>query len=216
MPFVAPPFPPVIPYIPPDNLQWALAAIPCAPVDLECRARANQVRDTISQLTSAYYAKYASDKLKYDLKWAGNRTATGMPIAAGYENQYDSRGIYIGPGTAVSSVNQAVNAAVRAAATPSTPVTQAAAVVVLSSAIVARDAVGPKKMAKPKGRAVVRPRRVSSASSVPEANGAALADALNNLNAAAAANNPPAAPAARRVEIRQVYCGYGCILRPPG
>lgn len=165
MPFVAPPFPPVVPYIPPDNLQWAMAAIPCAPVDLECRARANQVRGTISQLASAYYAQYDSDKLKYDLKWAGNRTATGMPIAAGYENQYDSRGLYTGPGTAVSSANQAVNTAARAAATPSTPATQAAAGVALSSAIVARDVVGPKKMAKPKGREARRPKRVSSASS---------------------------------------------------
>jgi hypothetical protein len=58
-------------------------------------------------------AKYDADKIKYEGKWSGNRTAQGMPIAAGYESQYDSRGIYIGPAsTAVSAAKAGANLAV--------------------------------------------------------------------------------------------------------
>lgn len=107
MPYVAPPFPPYTPFVAPPNLSWALDYQSCVPSNLECRARAIATIATIAKLAADEKAKYDADKIAYELKWSGNRTAQGMPIAAGYENQYDSRGIYIGPSSSAVSAAKA-------------------------------------------------------------------------------------------------------------
>jgi hypothetical protein len=114
MPYVAPPFPPRVPFVAPSDLRWSLNSNSCNETDLECRARANSARATIANRANAEEAKYNEDKTKYEAKWSGNRTAQGMPIAAGYESQYDSRGLYTGPASpAVSATKAGVAVAVQ-------------------------------------------------------------------------------------------------------
>lgn len=114
MPYVAPPFPPRVPFVAPSDLSWSLGPNSCNDTDLDCRARANSARTTIANRANAEEAKYNQDKAKYELRWSGNRTAQGMPIAAGYESQYDSRGLYIGPNSpAVSATTAGVTVAVQ-------------------------------------------------------------------------------------------------------
>lgn len=74
--------------------------------------------------------------------------------------------------------------------------------------------------ARPSSKATRKPKRVSSASSGPEPEdaGIAIANAVAASNAAAAAARTPVAPvkgapAAPKSVTRQVYCGYGCIIR---
>lgn len=110
MPYVAPPFPPLEIFVAPESLSWALAANPCAQENLDCRAKARQALDTIRELEDGRKKKYDQDKKAYELKWSGNRTKEGMPIAAGYEKYYNDKGEYTGPtGAAAANVSAAVN-----------------------------------------------------------------------------------------------------------
>lgn len=110
MPYVAPPFPPLEIFVAPESLSWALATNPCAQENLDCRAKARQALDTIRELEDGRKKKYDQDKKAYELKWSGNRTKEGMPIAAGYEKYYNDKGEYTGPtGAAAANVSAAVN-----------------------------------------------------------------------------------------------------------
>lgn len=85
-----------------------------------------------------------------------------------------------------------------------------------------KEKVTPTAAKAPASKSNKRPKRVSSAdSSASDAAAEAIdiANALAASNAAAAAARPPVAPvkgtpAAPKSITRQVYCGYGCILRP--
>jgi hypothetical protein len=150
---------------------------------IACEGNSNQPEFSRSALCVAYRRAFVPMYLK-------DRSAKGIEAA----RQAGAAAVYPPPPPAPKP-----NTPVKEKVTPTAPKTPAA---------------------RPSSKATRRPKRVSSASSGPEPEdaGIAIANAVAASNAAAAAARTPVAPvkgapAAPKPVTRQVYCGYGCIIR---